>query len=59
MVAYQRLIARLLSWLNGYQKRYGMVYVNRDETDQKDLRRIRKRSFFWYQDVIRTNGRNV
>jgi 6-phospho-beta-glucosidase len=47
----------LLSWLNGYQKRYGLVYVNRDETDQRDLRRIRKRSFQWYRDVIRTNGR--
>ncbi|HEY5706481.1 MAG TPA: glycoside hydrolase family 1 protein [Terrimicrobiaceae bacterium] len=46
----------VLSWLNGYQKRYGFVYVNRDETDQKDLRRIRKRSFYWFQDVIRTNG---
>ena len=46
----------LLSWLNGYQKRYGFVYVNRDETDEKDLRRIRKASFSWYQQVIQTNG---
>ena len=45
----------LLSWLNGYQKRYGLVYVNRDETDQRDLRRIPKRSFYWYRDVIRAN----
>ena len=49
----------VLSWLNGYQKRYGFVYVNRDETDQKDLRRIKKKSFYWYQDVIRTNGSSV
>ena len=28
----------LLSWLNGYQKRYGFVYVNRDETDEKDFK---------------------
>jgi 6-phospho-beta-glucosidase len=49
----------LLSWLNGYQKRYGLVYVNRDEADERDLRRIRKRSFYWYQDVIKTNGQNV
>jgi 6-phospho-beta-glucosidase len=49
----------VLSWLNGYQKRYGLVYVNRDETDPKDLRRVRKRSFYWYRDVIRTNGENV
>ena len=49
----------VLSWLNGYQKRYGLVYVNRDETDQRDLRRVRKRSFHWYRDVIGTNGQNV
>jgi 6-phospho-beta-glucosidase len=49
----------LLSWLNGYQKRYGLVYVNRDETDEKDLRRARKRSFHWYREVIGTNGRNL
>jgi 6-phospho-beta-glucosidase len=49
----------LLSWLNGYQKRYGLVYVNRDEADHKDLRRVRKLSFYWYRDVISTNGQNV
>lgn len=49
----------LLSWLNGYQKRYGLVYVNRDETDQRDLRRIRKRSFDWYREVIGTNGQTL
>jgi len=46
----------LLSWLNGYQKRYGFVYVNRDEENEKDLRRIKKKSFYWYQDVIKANG---
>jgi 6-phospho-beta-glucosidase len=49
----------VLSWLNGYQKRYGLVYVNRDETDPRDSRRVRKRSFYWYRDLIRTNGQNV
>ncbi|MTH54390.1 family 1 glycosylhydrolase [Bacillus mangrovi] len=49
----------LLSWLNGYQKRYGFVYVNRDETDEKDLKRIRKKSYFWYQDVIQSNGESL
>jgi len=34
-----------LSWLNGYQKRYGFVYINRDEEDEKDLKRIRKTVF--------------
>jgi 6-phospho-beta-glucosidase len=46
----------ILSWLNGYQKRYGFVYVDRDETNEKDLRRIPKDSFHWYRDVIASNG---
>ena len=46
----------LLSWLNGYQKRYGFVYINREETDLKDLRRVRKDSFHWYRRVIESNG---
>ncbi|TDR77945.1 glycoside hydrolase family 1 protein [Paludibacterium purpuratum] len=49
----------LLSWLNGYQKRYGFVYVNRTETDPLDLARIRKDSFYWYRDVIASNGRKL
>ena len=52
----------LLSWLNGYQKRYGFVYVDRDENDennQKDLRRIKKKSFYWYKNVISTNGEEL
>lgn len=46
----------LLSWLNGYQKRYGFVYVNRDEEGPKDLRRIKKKSYDWYKDVMERNG---
>ncbi|QKS72375.1 glycoside hydrolase family 1 protein [Paenalkalicoccus suaedae] len=42
----------LLSWLNGYQKRYGFVYIDRDETDEKELKRIKKKSFYWYKDLI-------
>lgn len=49
----------LLSWLNGYQKRYGFVYINRDEDDEKDLRRIKKQSYFWYKKVIETNGKEL
>lgn len=49
----------LLSWLNGYQKRYGFVYVNRDEDSEKDLRRIKKQSYYWYQNVIKTNGKEL
>ncbi|MGE6257180.1 glycoside hydrolase family 1 protein [Heyndrickxia sporothermodurans] len=46
----------LLSWLNGYQKRYGFIYVDRDEHNEKDLRRIKKKSFYWYKKVIASNG---
>lgn len=46
----------LLSSHQGFRKRYGFIYVNRDDFDEKDLRRIKKDSFFWYQDVIKKNG---
>jgi Beta-glucosidase/6-phospho-beta-glucosidase/beta-galactosidase len=46
----------LLSWLNGYKKRYGFVYVDRDEHEVRNLERIPKDSFYWYQKVIETDG---
>jgi 6-phospho-beta-glucosidase len=47
----------LFSWLNGYQKRYGFVYVDRDEESEKELKRYKKDSFYWYKDVISNNGK--
>ncbi|MCM3765971.1 glycoside hydrolase family 1 protein [Neobacillus niacini] len=49
----------LLSWLNGFQKRYGFVYVNQHEEGDHDLRRIKKKSYFWYKEVIETNGKDL
>ncbi|MFD1411178.1 glycoside hydrolase family 1 protein [Lapidilactobacillus gannanensis] len=49
----------LLSWLNGYQKRYGFVYVDRDEKSAKDLARYPKDSFYWYKQVIASNGEDL
>jgi 6-phospho-beta-glucosidase len=49
----------LLSWLNGFQKRYGFVYVNQHEEGDHDLRRIKKKSFYWYKEVIETNGEKL
>lgn len=46
----------LISTHQGFEKRYGFVYVNRDNDDLKDLTRIRKKSFFWYNQVINSNG---
>lgn len=47
----------LVSTHQGYGKRYGFVYVNREEKKLKDMKRIKKDSFFWYQNVIQTNGK--
>ncbi|MGV3467156.1 MAG: glycoside hydrolase family 1 protein, partial [Heyndrickxia sp.] len=44
----------LLSWLNGFQKRYGLVYVNQYEEGIHDLRRMKKKSFYWYKEVIKS-----
>ncbi len=46
----------LLSSHQGFRKRYGFVYVDRDEQDAKQCERIRKDSFYWYQKVIAANG---
>lgn len=49
----------VVSTHQGYQKRYGFIYVDRDEFDLKELKRYKKDSFYWYKDVIETNGKNV
>lgn len=49
----------LISTHQGFKKRYGFIYVNRDEFDLKDLARIPKDSFFWYQKVIASNGSDL
>ncbi|WP_258296384.1 glycoside hydrolase family 1 protein [Paenibacillus peoriae] len=46
----------LVSTHQGSSKRYGFIYVDREEFDLKDLRRIGKQSFYWYQKLISTNG---
>lgn len=38
------------------KKRYGMVYVDRDNAGNGTLKRIPKKSFGWYRHVIETNG---
>ena len=40
----------------GFAKRYGLVYVDRTETDPKQCARMKKDSFYWYQKVITNNG---
>lgn len=40
-------------------KRYGFVYVDRDDKGNGTLERIRKKSFWWYKKVIASNGRDL
>ena len=50
----------LLSWLNGYQKRYGFVYIDREEDENSGtLNRYKKDSYYWYKKVIETNGEEL
>ncbi len=37
-------------------KRYGFVYVDKQDDGSGDFSRSRKDSFYWYQKVIETNG---
>ena len=37
-------------------KRYGFIYVDRDDDGNGTLARYRKKSFGWYRDVIASNG---
>jgi len=49
----------LISTHEGAVKRYGFIYVDREEFDLKSLDRYRKDSFFWYKDVIASNGEKL
>lgn len=40
-------------------KRYGFVYVDRNDDGTGTLERYRKKSFHWYAEVIRTNGASL
>ena len=49
----------ILSSQGDMRKRYGVVYVNRENHDLKDLKRVPKKSFHWLQRVIASNGENL
>lgn len=40
-------------------KRYGFIYVDKDDEGNGTLARSRKDSFYWYQKVIQTNGADL
>lgn len=39
------------------KKRYGFIYVDRNNDGSGTLERYKKKSFHWYKEVIRTNGK--
>lgn len=41
------------------RKRYGFVYVDRDDEGKGTLARSKKDSFYWYQKVIKTDGADL
>ena len=49
----------LISTHEGMRKRYGFIYVDRDEFELRTMARYRKDSFYWYKQVIASNGENL
>ncbi|MBF4693748.1 glycoside hydrolase family 1 protein [Fusibacter ferrireducens] len=41
------------------KKRYGFIYVDMDDYGNGTLNRYKKDSFYWYKDVIKTNGQEL
>ena len=50
----------LVSFTTGeYRKRYGFIYVDRNDDGTGTGARYRKKSFDWYKEVIASNGENL
>jgi len=41
------------------RKRYGLIYVDKNDAGEGDLSMHKKDSFYWYKKVIETNGENL
>lgn len=41
------------------KKRYGFIYVDKDDRGNGSLKRSKKKSFNWYKEVIASNGENL
>lgn len=41
------------------KKRYGFIYVDMDDTGKGSFKRMKKKSFLWYQKVIASNGEDL
>lgn len=40
-------------------KRYGLVYIDKQDNGKGTFNRLKKDSYFWYQNVIKSNGKNM
>lgn len=45
----------LYSWINGYEKRYGLVRVDFND----NLKRTPKKSYYWYREFINNYNKNL
>ncbi|OEH91536.1 glycoside hydrolase family 1 protein [Bacillus solimangrovi] len=52
---YAWSVIDLLSWLNGFKKQYGFIYVDH----KNNLERKKKLSFHWYKHIIETRGEEL
>ncbi|WP_141193257.1 family 1 glycosylhydrolase, partial [Vibrio sp. V17_P4S1T151] len=41
------------------KKRYGFIYVDKHDDGSGSMARSKKKSFYWYQSVIKTNGEQL
>ena len=41
------------------KKRYGFIYVDKNNDGTGSMRRLKKDSFAWYKQVIKTNGESL
>ncbi len=41
------------------RKRYGFIYVDRDDQGKGTYERSKKDSFYWYKKVIESNGEDL
>lgn len=46
----------ILSVGDGMEKRYGLIYVDRSDSEERTLDRYKKQSFYYYQNVIKNNA---